>query len=64
MSFHLIYRPGSTSGQSQDTIISLLHSDNRDDVLLQLQAIPDAVAMELDAIDEREAVQELRELGF
>ena len=64
MSYHAIYRPEEAAESRNSTIINLLHTDEPTDVLLQLHAIPDSIAMELEARDYEEALQELHDLGF
>lgn len=64
MSYHAIYRPEEAAESRNSTILNLLHTDEPTDVLLHLQAIPDSIAMELEAQDYEEALQELHDLGF
>ena len=64
MPYHAIYRPEEAAESRHSTILSLLQTDEPNDVLLQLQAIPDSIAMELEAVDYEDALQELAYLGF
>ena len=64
MPYHAFYRPNEAAESRHSTIINLLHTDEPADILLQLQAAPDSIAMELEAQDYEEALQELSYLGF
>ena len=64
MSYHVIYVPSASESALSDRLVSVIQSDNPVDVQLRLQGVPGALAMELDAQDDRECLQELEDLGF
>ncbi len=64
MAYHLIYHPDLAAERETESIVSLLQTDTPSDVLLQLKAAPGSIAMELEAVDFEDVLQELSDLGF
>ena len=62
--FHAIFRPSVGHFQDQHEFLEVIETS--DPLLVEIcrQAVPGALAMELDARDRDELVAELRELGF
>jgi len=64
MAYHLIYQPELATCGEAERVVNLLETDSPSDVLLQLKVAPGSIAMELDALDFEDALQELSDLGF
>ena len=64
LTFHLIYVPGDPSRGVPERMLSLVHTDDALEALRFAEAVPDALALQLDAHDEAEAMSELHDLGF
>ena len=62
--FHLVYQPACEGIGGLDRIIDVIQTTDLADVMLQLKAAPDAIAMQLDAETLDEVHQELADLGF
>ncbi len=62
-SFHLVYQPAESSSLP-DRIVSIVETDDPNDVLLEVKACPGSIAMQLEAHDREEIPIELAELGF
>ncbi len=59
---HLIYIP-ATDG-STDRVLDIIETDDVNDVLLEVQANPGSIAMQLDCDDMEDLPLELAQLGF
>jgi hypothetical protein len=59
---HLIYIP-ATDGRS-DRVLEIIETNGVNDVLLEVQANPGSIAMQLDCDDMQDLPLELASLGF
>ena len=61
---HLIYLPRDLSTGTRERFISLLETNDIEEVLRTVRAAPGAIALELCSHDREAILEELHELGF
>lgn len=64
MAYHLLYQPADDWKRRKDRLLAVMETDEPNDVMLALKAVPDAIALELEAKDSDEALDEIGLLGF
>ncbi len=64
MSYHIIYQPAEPDKRIAERIISLIETDKPKDIRRAIYTHPSALALQLEATDEEEALAELSSLGF
>ena len=62
--YHLVYVPGDSITGGPDRVLSVIRTDDASLPRILADAVSDAVVLQLDARDDTEAIDELRELGF
>ncbi len=62
--YHLVYVPGDSINGGPDRVLTVIRTDDAALPRILADAVSDAVVLQLDARDDTEAVEELRDLGF